>query len=297
MPMKDRTTCAVPECGAPISGFSNLCDSHGIPGAIARLGENSMVIAAWAVEHGNECGIVFVNDFAAGDLFGGRPGFEAKLREQGFVNVRLLRTPQEVEAAKQPAEGKKAGDWGGPWRTKYPWEVAKALDRSGDPARDDASSHPADLPEPTDHRKPDEMAPIPATTIPEGDHSAPKQSPDNSVTELLVSGHESAESGVPQLGDSLCGKRCLLLSASSPVAGQNPGSRGATSSRTTLRAARHAAALASASAAGTLSRKSEACHHGEAATDSLSRTDSIGAGGGTDSDSALIPQQATALGL
>jgi hypothetical protein len=30
-----------------------------------------------------------------------------------------------------------------------------------------------------------------------------------------LAGHETAESGVPQLGDSLCGQRCLLSSASS----------------------------------------------------------------------------------
>ena len=42
------------------------------------------------------------------------------------------------------------------------------------------------------------------------------------VKDLSFSGHESAESGVPQLGDSLCRKRCLLHPASSPVAGKNP---------------------------------------------------------------------------
>jgi len=168
MPMKDRTTCAVPECGGRISGCSNLCDQHRIPGAIVRMGDSTMVITAWAVEHGGECGIVFLNDFAAGDLFGGRAGFEAKLKEQGFVNVRLLRTPQEVEAAKPPAEGKRVGDWGGPWKTKYPWEGARAPDRSGDPALGDARS-----------------APTPATTVPNNDPGAPSAS-DNSVKELLV---------------------------------------------------------------------------------------------------------------
>jgi hypothetical protein len=186
MPMKDRTTCAVPECGARISGHSNLCDQHRIPGAIARMGDNTMVITAWAVEHGDECGIVFLNDFAAGDLFRGADGFLAKLREQGFVNVRLLRTPQELEAAKPPAEGKRVGDWGGPWKTKYPWEGARAPDRSGDPALADASSYFGDLPEPTDHRKPGQTAPTPATTVPNDDPSAPERSPDNSVNELLV---------------------------------------------------------------------------------------------------------------
>jgi transposase len=49
-----------------------------------------------------------------------------------------------------------------------------------------------------------------------------------------VAGYEPAESGVSQLGDSLCGQRCLLSSTSSAVAGQDRGSGGAASSRTTL---------------------------------------------------------------
>ena len=48
---------------------------------------------------------------------------------------------------------------------------------------------------------------------------------------------------------------------------------------------------------GTAGGKSETCHHREAATDSVSGTDSIGAGGGPDPDSASFPQQATTVGL
>jgi hypothetical protein len=35
-------------------------------GAIVRMGNNTMVITAWGVEHGDECGVVFLNDFALG---------------------------------------------------------------------------------------------------------------------------------------------------------------------------------------------------------------------------------------
>jgi len=49
-----------------------------------------------------------------------------------------------------------------------------------------------------------------------------------------VAGHESAESGVQQLGDSLCRKRRLLHPESSPVAGETARARCAPSSRTTL---------------------------------------------------------------
>ena len=45
-----------------------------------------------------------------------------KLGEQGFTSVRNIETPEEFAAAKKPAEGKKVGNWGGPWRTQYPWQ-------------------------------------------------------------------------------------------------------------------------------------------------------------------------------
>ena len=92
-----------------------------------------MVITAWAVEHGDEAGIIFLNDYALGDLFDGRAGFEARLREQGFENIRNLATPEEIKNSREPAENKKFGGWSGPWRMKYPWErwwaAAKRLSR------------------------------------------------------------------------------------------------------------------------------------------------------------------------
>jgi hypothetical protein len=96
--MKNRTKCAVPECPARISGYSNLCDSHRIPGAIARLGNSTMVITSWLVQHGEEQGLIALNDFALGDLFGGAEGFLAKLEEQGFTYARNLATPEELQA-------------------------------------------------------------------------------------------------------------------------------------------------------------------------------------------------------
>jgi hypothetical protein len=121
MPMKGRTECAVRECGAPISGYGNLCDAHIIPGAIVRMGKSTMIITSWHVEHEHECGIVFLNDFALGDLFSGRTGFEAKLRDQGFVNVRLLRTPEELETARSTT----LASWSGSWQAQYPWHAPK----------------------------------------------------------------------------------------------------------------------------------------------------------------------------
>ena len=119
----NRKTCAVKGCGAPISEPNNLCEKHRLPGGAVRVGDSTMVITSWYAEHGEEAGVIFLNDFALGDSFGGRAGFEAKLREQGFVNVRNLATPLELEAAKRTVLGKKVGDWAGPWKSQYSWEI------------------------------------------------------------------------------------------------------------------------------------------------------------------------------
>jgi hypothetical protein len=106
----------------PAGEHNNLCDDRRVPGAIARIGKSTMVITTWYAEHAGEHGLILLNDFAFGDLFGGRVGFETKLAQQGFVNVRLLRTPAELETAKIPKLGNEAGNWSGPWLGRYPWE-------------------------------------------------------------------------------------------------------------------------------------------------------------------------------
>jgi hypothetical protein len=124
MAIEGNTACAVPGCTAPISGPKNLCEEHGLPGMAVRVGGSTMVITAWYAEHNDEAGVILLNDWALGAHFGGGVGFERKLREQGFVNVRNLATLDELEAAEKPAEGKKAGDWTGRWKTQYPWQMA-----------------------------------------------------------------------------------------------------------------------------------------------------------------------------
>jgi len=134
MPMEGITTCAVPECAALISGYNNLCDRHRLPGWQVRLGNSLMTITAWYAEHGDEVGIIVLNDWALGTLFSRREGFEAKLSEQGFTGVRNIGTLEELATAKHSPAGKKVGPWGGPapWLTQYPWEVANAkAGRSG----------------------------------------------------------------------------------------------------------------------------------------------------------------------
>lgn len=123
MAMVGRTTCAVHGCTALVSGSNNLCDAHRLPGMAVRVGKSTMLITAWSAEHGGETGIILLNDFALGDLFSGRTGFEERLREQGFEKIRNLATLDELEEAKAPSQAKKVADWSGPWITEYPWEI------------------------------------------------------------------------------------------------------------------------------------------------------------------------------
>jgi hypothetical protein len=121
MAMEGLTECAA-GCGAPISGASNLCELHRVPGGVVRVGNYLMIVTAWYVEHNHEPGVILLNDWALGVHFGGRAGFEARLKEQGFTAVRNIATPEELEAVK--STNKLAG-WGGPWLTKYPWEESR----------------------------------------------------------------------------------------------------------------------------------------------------------------------------
>ena len=133
MAMKGRTTCAVHGCTNTIWGPNNLCDAHRLPGGIVQVGDSTMVITCWYAEHDAECGVIFLNDWKLGDLFGGRKGFEARLAEQGFTRVRNLATLEEMVTAKHWAKDKKVGHWGGPWRTEYPWQRDTRQMGSDDP--------------------------------------------------------------------------------------------------------------------------------------------------------------------
>jgi hypothetical protein len=98
-----------------------------VPGMAFKYGNSTGVVTSWYAERVTERGIILLNDFALGDLFGGAPGFKAKLEQQGFVEVRNLRTPEEFEAAKAQSS-KSPGSWSGPWLTEYPWEVSDLSD-------------------------------------------------------------------------------------------------------------------------------------------------------------------------
>jgi len=114
--------CAVNGCTLPAASPGNLCNKHRLPGHVVRNTESGsyFVITAWAAKRDHEEGVIFLNDFALGDLFGGRAGFEKKLQDQGFVEVRNISTSEELDSI--IASPKQKPDWSGPWLTEYPWE-------------------------------------------------------------------------------------------------------------------------------------------------------------------------------
>jgi hypothetical protein len=81
----------VQECPNNPDSNANLCGLHKQPGGILEVNGSTMVVTCWLVRHGNETGIVFLNDYALGDLHGGAEGFRGQLEAQGFTDVRLLR--------------------------------------------------------------------------------------------------------------------------------------------------------------------------------------------------------------
>jgi hypothetical protein len=90
------TKCSVPGCSGSVDGYS---DNHRVPGAIVAHGESAMVITNWVAEHNGEVGFIFLNDYALGDLFGGRGGFELKLAQQRFTKVRNVDSLLEKSSA------------------------------------------------------------------------------------------------------------------------------------------------------------------------------------------------------
>jgi hypothetical protein len=124
-PMEGLTTCAVPGCPNKPDGDANLCALHKQPGAIAEIDGYTMVVTFWLVRHDGETGIMLLNDYALGDLHCGAEGFGACLQAQGFTEIHLLETPDELHAAQQNV----LAGWSGHWLTSYPWQKEGALER------------------------------------------------------------------------------------------------------------------------------------------------------------------------
>jgi hypothetical protein len=88
------------------------------------VGDGTGIVASWYAEREGGRGLIVVDDLDIGELFGGAEGFTAKLKSQGFENVRILRNPEEVASAR--VEILKAfAYWSRPWRPQYPWETGR----------------------------------------------------------------------------------------------------------------------------------------------------------------------------
>jgi hypothetical protein len=75
-------------------------------------GHNELyVISAWLVERKGRMDIIVLNDYALGDLFGGREFFEKRLGEQGFKVHRLISTPDDLETVKRRYPEAQAISW------------------------------------------------------------------------------------------------------------------------------------------------------------------------------------------
>jgi hypothetical protein len=124
MALQDVNECAVRGCGRPCYDEANLCRCHFVPGVVVVVGHGTCVVSAWYTERAKLSGLVVMNDFALGDLFGGASGFKAKLEQQGFAGVRILHTPEELKAARVRIASTPGG-WSGPWQIEYPWESGR----------------------------------------------------------------------------------------------------------------------------------------------------------------------------
>ncbi len=115
--MEGLTKCAAQGCPNKPDGYLNLCRLHRQPGGVVEVNISTMVITSWLVRHGNETGIVLLNDYALGDLHGGAEGFRAQLEAQRFTDIQFLATPEDLHTARQ----KVPASWSGHWLIKYPW--------------------------------------------------------------------------------------------------------------------------------------------------------------------------------
>jgi hypothetical protein len=81
--------------------------------------DGEIVVSAWYAEYASTRGIIYADDFVL-YLFNGAEGFAARLRKQGFSQVRALE-PEEIDVAKEKVSHA-PGHWGGSWKMTYPWE-------------------------------------------------------------------------------------------------------------------------------------------------------------------------------
>jgi hypothetical protein len=89
----------------------HLCEQHGVPGLAMEINGDGFVVSSWFVERGGQMRIIPLNDYALGDLFGGRQAFEDRLGAQSYKVHRLISSHEEMEATKKQYPGLRATIW------------------------------------------------------------------------------------------------------------------------------------------------------------------------------------------
>jgi hypothetical protein len=124
MAFNGQGECAVPECNDRCLEGTNLCGRHKVGGVVVENDDGSGVVTIWYAEHDNQFGLIVLNDSALESQFGGAAGFEARLMQQGFTNVKNTMTQEKFDFTSLYATTG-PGNWSGPWSTEYPWESAQ----------------------------------------------------------------------------------------------------------------------------------------------------------------------------
>jgi hypothetical protein len=88
--------CVVKECGLPAA--YHLCLKHAFPGGVVEVlpAGQSFVIGCWFAERKGSHFLLTLNDYTLGKLFGNRKQFEEQLISDGYTQVRLIPTEEDV---------------------------------------------------------------------------------------------------------------------------------------------------------------------------------------------------------
>jgi hypothetical protein len=78
---------------------------------VVGRGTRTFVISTWLVQRRNALRLITLNDYALGDLFGGRAGFESQLANQGYRVLGLISSLEELEATQLRHPGLQMTPW------------------------------------------------------------------------------------------------------------------------------------------------------------------------------------------
>jgi len=101
--------CVVPGCNRDAT--YHLCEQHAVTGRVVEVNGEGFVVSSWLVERAGQMCIIRVNDFALGDLYGGRQELEHQLSVQGYKVHALISSEEELEATKEHYPGLQITRW------------------------------------------------------------------------------------------------------------------------------------------------------------------------------------------